>query len=386
MARARRSHPRPLRRSTRLAVGAAAAVLAATSLASCRNPPDVLTVSTVATGLASPWDLGFAPNGDLFITERAGRIDLRVAATGELRTLASPTDVVVGGEGGMLGLAVDPGFAANRRIYTCFQSNKDTTPDVRLVRWQVNAASTALTNRTELVTGLPTVTGRHTGCRPRFGPDGYLWVGTGDAAVAANPQSPTSLGGKVLRVDTNGAAAPGNAPAPFDPRIYSYGHRNVQGVAFGPTGKAFSIEHGTDRDDEVNLLVSGANYGWDPRPLSGPVFYDESRPMTDTVRHPGARAAVWSSGNPTIAPSGGTFLTGPQWAGWEKGLAMAVLKGNQLRVIGLDDTEEVFAQEWTAVTDRGRLRVAVQGPDGNLYLTTDANPGSVLKVVPTDTP
>ena len=108
----------------------------------------------------------------------------------------------------------------------------------------------------------------------------------------------TSLGGKVLRVDTNGNGVPGNAPAPFDPRIYTYGHRNVQGIAFSPGGKAYSIEHGTGRDDEVNRLVAGANYGWDPRPLSGPSFYDESRPMTDTARHPGARAGGLVVGRP----------------------------------------------------------------------------------------
>ncbi len=110
------------------------------------------------------------------------------------------------------------------------------------------------------------------------------------------PQSPTSLGGKVLRVNTSGQGVPGNAPAPFDPRIYTYGHRNVQGIAFSPGGKAYAIEHGTGRDDEVNRLFAGTNYGWDPRPLSGPLFYDESRPMTDTTRHPTARSAVWSSG------------------------------------------------------------------------------------------
>ena len=157
-------------------------------------------------------------------------------------------------------------------------SNRSGSLDVRLVRWRMNAAVTALTDRTDIVTGIPVSTGRHSGCRPRFGPDGRIWMGTGDAAMPTVPQSPTSLGGKVLRVDTNGNGVPGNAPAPFDPRIYTYGHRNVQGIAFSPGGKAYSIEHGTGRDDEVNRLVAGANYGWDPRPLSGPLFYDESRP------------------------------------------------------------------------------------------------------------
>jgi glucose/arabinose dehydrogenase len=208
-------------------------------------------------------------------------------------------------------------------------------------------------------------------------------MGTGDAALPTVPQSPTSLGGKVLRVNTNGNGVPGNAPAPFDPRIYSFGHRNVQGIAFSPGGKAYSIEHGTGRDDEVNRLVAGANYGWDPRPLTGPLFYDESRPMTDTVRHPGARTAVWSSGNPTIAPSGGTFLSGPRWEGWDRSLAMAVLKDHHLRVLKLSTTGTSVTDQWVRVTDRGRLRVAVLNPtNNNLYLAVDADPGSILRVVP----
>ena len=218
-------------------------------------------------------------------------------------------------------------------------SNVGGSLDVRVVRWRVNNAVTALGSRTDIVTGMPVnttgQTGRHSGCRIRFGPDGNLWVGTGDAATGTVPQNPTSLGGKVLRVNTDGQGVPGNAKPPFDPRIYTYGHRNVQGIAFDKDGRAFSIEHGTGRDDEVNRLVAGANYGWDPVPPGGGAGYDESQPMTDFTKFPNARKAVWSSGNPTIAPSGGTFLNGSQWAGWDGALAMAVQKDQHLRVLAL---------------------------------------------------
>jgi glucose/arabinose dehydrogenase len=356
-----------------------APLLAASLLSACA--PKV-TVATVLGGLHRPWDLAFTPTGGLVFTERGGPIRLLTPA-GTLRTLADPADVVAQGEGGMLGVAVDPAFSTNRRIYTCFMSNRSGSLDVRLVRWRINAASDALVERADIVTGMPVSTGRHSGCRPRFGPDGRLWIGTGDAAMPTVPQDPQSLGGKVLRVDTNGAGVPGNAPAPFDPRIFSYGHRNVQGIAFTASGVPYSIEHGTSRDDEVNRLVAGGNYGWDPRPLSGPLFYDESRPMTDTVRHPGARPAVWSSGNPTIAPSGGTFITGTEWQSWNGGLAMAVLKDHHLRVLKLNASGTAVANEWVRITDRGRLRVAVQHPtNGLLYLLTDADPGSILRVRP----
>jgi len=322
----------------------------------------------------------------MFFTERAGKVRVRTTS-GDLRILADIPDVVVAHEGGLLGIAVDPNFATNRRIYTCLLSNAGGAVDVRLVRWRVNNAVTALGSRADIVTGMPVnqsgQLGRHSGCRPRFGPDGRIWMGTGDAATGSVPQDPTSLGGKVLRVDTDGHGVAGNAKPPFDPRIYSYGHRNVQGIAFSPGGKAYSIEHGTDRDDEVNRLVAGANYGWDPRPTGGGSGYDESQPMTNLAKYPNARRPVWTSGYPTIAPSGGTFLHGSRWAGWDRALAMAVLKDEQLRILAFDRDGTAVSQQWVRITDRGRLRVAVQGPDGNLYVAVDSDPGVIFKVTPT---
>jgi glucose/arabinose dehydrogenase len=357
------------------------AVAPAPVQAAVSGPAPGLSVSTVLSGLHRPWDLAFTPGGGMLFTEKAGAIRFRHARGAFVRTLADPADSIVMGEGGMMGVAVDPGFRSNRRVYTCFLSNRAGSPDVRVVRWRMNDAVTALTERTDIVTGIPVTSGRHSGCRIRFGPDGYLWVGTGDAASPTVPQSPTSLGGKVLRVTTSGLGVPGNAPAPFDPRIYTYGHRNVQGIAFSPGGKAYAIEHGTDRDDEVNRLFAGANYGWDPRPLAGPLFYDESRPMTDRTRHPNARSAVWSSGFPTIAPSGGDFVRGSHWLGWDRSLAMAVLKGQQLRVLRLNSTGTALDAQWVRITNQGRLRVAVMHPtNGVLYLATDADPGRILRV------
>jgi glucose/arabinose dehydrogenase len=351
----------------------ALAVLLAAGTA-CRVEPR-LSASTVVSGLSNPWDIGFGPGGQMYFTERAGRINVLVG--GQRRVLAAPADVRAVGEGGMLGLALDPAFATNRRLYTCFVSTAGGTPDVRVARWVVNAAATGLTNRVDILTGIPAnPTGRHSGCRPRFGPDGFLWVGTGDAAIGTNPQNPQSLGGKVLRITGAGLPAPGNLGAPFRPEIYTYGHRNVQGLAFAADGKAYSIEHGPDRDDEVNLLVGGSNYGWDPVP-----GYNEAVPMTDLGKFPNARPAIWSSGFPTIAPSGGAILSGSQWAGWDKALAVAVLRGQQLRVIGLTPDGRGAEIEWTRIQDRGRLRVAVQGPDGALYIATDSPQGEIFRVV-----
>lgn len=350
-------------------------------LASCRVEPAPLAVTTAVGGLDHPWDMAFLPGGgQMVLTERVGRIG--VVVNGQRRVLATPTDVVAQGEGGMMGIAVDPAFRTNRRIYTCLMSNRSGGLDVRIARWRVNEALTGLTDRVDILTGIPALSGgTHVGCRIRFGPDGYLWAGTGDATLGPAPQSRTLLAGKVLRITTDGAGAPGNAGGGFRSEVYTYGHRNLQGLAFAPDGRAYSVEHGPDRDDEVNLLVRGGNYGWDPVP-PGDDAYDQSRPMTDLAKFPQARRPVWASGTPTIAPSGATFLTGPRWGGWDGVLAIAVLKGRELRVFGLKGEGTAVAQEWRRVTDVERLRSAVQGPDGLLYLATDANPGAILRVTP----
>jgi aldose sugar dehydrogenase len=336
-----------------------------------------LTVTTVVSGVDRPWDVGFAGTTMIY-TERAGRISAFI--NGQKRLLAAPSDVFRAGEAGMMGLAVDPAFSSNRFIYTCFASTLGGG-DVRLVRWTVNAGFTALTNRTDIVTGMPLhPTGRHSGCRPRFDQNAVLWVGTGDGASGPNPQNPRSLGGKVLRVNRDGSPAAGNPGGALDPRIFSYGHRNVQGIALPPSGGVgVSTEHGPDRDDELNRLVPG-NFGWDP---VGGAAYNEAVPMTDLRKFPGAVPAVWSSGVPTQAPSGATFLSGSRWGDWNGAVAIALLKGRKLLVVGLD-AQGRFADAGVGIGDQGRLRSAVQGPDGNLYLTTDNGGGAdrIIRVVP----
>ena len=336
-------------------------------------PPSPVAVETWVGGLSIPWDIAFAGTTMLF-TERG--VGIRVVKSDRsVATLTnSPADLVAANEGGMLGLAVDPAFGTNRRIYACFVSNLpgSGTYDVRVARFTVDTGFTTLSDRADIVTGMPVNTtgsaGRHSGCRLRFGPDGMLWIGTGDAAMGTKPQDLTSLGGKVLRVATDGTApspANPNLGAGTDARIYTYGHRNVQGLAFRGSGTPYSVEHGTACDDELNRLVAGANYGWDPVP-----GYDEGRPMTDLGKFPTARSAVWSSGCPTIAPSGATFLSGAQWGDWNGRLAIAVLKNQQLRIVQLDGGGDAVLSTIETLTGYGRLRTPVQGPDGALYVTT----------------
>src|SRR4051812_41663841 len=232
---------------------------------------------------------------------------------------------------------------------------------------------------------MPDVSGRHAGCRLRIGGDGQLWVGTGDAAQGTNPQDLTSLGGKVLRVNVaTGLGSPGN---PFagdananKARIWSWGHRNVQGIVRTPDGTMYTAEQGTDRDDEVNPGSSG-NYGYNPVP-----GYNESVPMTDTAAYPNAVQPIWSSGYPTLATSGLGFLSGNQWKAWNGMLLAAQLKDNTVRVIDPKGPNKGAAATSIPELDHhyGRIRTLQQGFDGNLYVTTSNGGGTdqVLVVIP----
>ncbi len=356
-----------------------AVVAGLVALAACqpvkKTPPGGPTLeidTTFVTGLSNPWDIAFVPGdaGTMFFTQRDGPISVKRGAAPPTQLLANPSGSAPAGEGGVMGIAVHPDFATNRFVYVCYTHADDN----RVVRFLVDDGFTTLGSPTDIVTGIPKNV-FHDGCRIRFGPDGQLWITTGDAGMGTNPQNLSSLGGKVLRVNpADGTPAPGNPALGGDPRVYTYGHRNPQGIAFRANGEVYTTEHGPDRDDEVNLLVAGANYGWNPVP-----GYNQGVPMTAA----GATPAVWSSGSPTIAPSGATFVTGPQWESWNDALVVAVLKAQRLQVFPERGGTLDFANP-TVVPMGVRLRSAVQGPDGSLYLATDvgAGGGAIWRVVP----
>jgi glucose/arabinose dehydrogenase len=339
--------------------------------------PD-LDVIPFISGLDKPWDIAWLPDGTVLVTERPGRLNVYVDGVNAQPLIVAPADVVANGEGGMMGLEVDPEFAANGYIYVCMASSMDGDTDVRLVRYTLATPNgDGVVGRTDIVKGMPYSSGRHSGCRPRFGPNGYLWVGTGDAAEGSRPQDDDSLGGKVLRIDRDGKAAPGN---PGGGLWFSKGHRNVQGMAFrSGDDLGVSAEHGPSIDDEVNLLVAG-NFGWDPGPGPG---YDESGPMTDLGKFPDAVEAIWSSGSPTLALSGATFIEGDSWGAWNGVLAVAALKASHLHIYFVTSQGEVTS-DFRVIEDEGRLRSPRQGPDGLLYITNDGtgSGGKVLQVTP----
>ncbi|WP_097194682.1 PQQ-dependent sugar dehydrogenase [Blastococcus aggregatus] len=319
-----------------------------------------LAVEVVADGLDNPWDVVEAPDGTLLVDERAGGFTA-VLPDGTVREVrADLDDLFVDGETGLMGLALDPAFEGNRRLYSC---QGDRAGSIQVVAWTVAPDWSSLTRVADpLVGGLPLneTSGRHGGCRLEFAPEGALLIGTGDTASGDVSQDPDSLGGKVLRAD----------PATGEVEVWTLGHRNVQGLAVRPGGtQVFSVEHGPDRDDEVNLLREGANYGWDP---DGGGSYDESVPMTDPDI-PGAVPAVWSSGSPTLATSGATFLDGAAWGDYDGVLVIGLLKAQGVLALRLDDAGEVVEQFLVPELDGtyGRIRSLRSGADGALYVTTD---------------
>jgi glucose/arabinose dehydrogenase len=333
-----------------------------------------LEVDVVLDGLDHPWDVVQAPEGTLLVGERGGGFTA-VLPDGGVRPLqADFGDLYARGETGLMGLALDPGFTENRRLYSC-QGSTDG-PSVEVVAWTVDDAWSAATRVADpLLGGIPVngESGRHGGCRLAFAPDGALLVGTGDTAAGELPQDPASLAGKVLRVDPGTGAAD----------VLTLGHRNVQGLAVRPgTDQVFSVEHGPDVDDEVNRLEAGGNYGWDP---DGRGDYDESVPMTDPGI-PGAVPAVWSSGDPTIAPSGATFLDGEAWGTYDGLLLVGVLKDTGVLALRLDEQGDVVEEfRIPELEDAyGRIRAVEQGGNGALYVTTDNGGGEdvLLRVTP----
>ncbi|MGZ4612969.1 MAG: PQQ-dependent sugar dehydrogenase, partial [Kineosporiaceae bacterium] len=335
-----------------------------------------LDVQVVASGLDHPWDVAEAPDGTVLFDERGG--GLTVVRPGERpqKVAAEFGDLVARGETGLMGLVLDPGFAQSRRFYTCQGVQHGNTAAIQVVAWVLDLGSADATRVADpLVGGIPVnqQSGRHGGCRLRFDPTGALLISTGDNAVGRNAQDRGSLAGKVLRVDaTTGRPAADN---PFldgaggaSPYVFTYGHRTVQGLAVRPgTTQIYSVEQGTYRDDEVNVLRAGANYGYDPNGSGG--SYDESVPMTDRGI-PGAVPAVWSSGNPTIATSGGTVLAGAQWGAYDGLMLLGVLKGQGILALRLDAAGTLRQQfrlpEFEGT--HGRIRTVQVGPDGALYV------------------
>ena len=357
--------------------------------------------TVVISGLSEPWDLAFAPDGAMLFTEKCRGLSVRTP-DGTVRRLFGTagsslevTDFFCQGQSGMLGLALDPGFAENRAVYVYMAANMGKIKTNCVVRLTVDKTYTTVMNRKNIVTDIPFKqslnwwgrAGAHSGGRIRFSPfDGYLHVTTGDNHNGPLPQDLSRLGGKVLRIDRDGKAAKDNqTPFGGDPRIFTYGHRNIQGIAFRPgTGRPFACEHGPGHSDEVTPLAAGGNGGWDPAPTKGvscPSDYcgytsnnpaGIPTPMTDLTRFPNALKPSWNNRGVSEGMGPCVFLTGPQWKAWEGRLAVGFLRGARIELLHMDAAG--MTTQTTTVPDlpSERMRSLVLGPDGAIYVAIDA--------------
>ncbi|MGH3361551.1 MAG: PQQ-dependent sugar dehydrogenase [Nocardioides sp.] len=344
----------------------------------------MLRVTREVTGLTLPWDVQPIGGGRLLLTER-NSARLLVAEDGVTREVDFPSsEVWVSGETGLMSLEVDRGFTENGRFYTC-QGGTTTSGghDVRVVAWRLDDAATRAERIRTLLSGLPATSGQHGGCRLLITRGGTLLVGTGDAAVGTNPRNRTSLGGKTLRLDPlTGAPWPTNPWVDAENRrkryVLTYGHRNVQGLAQRADGSLWSVEHGSYRDDEVNRIRKGGDYGWHPVP-----GYNERVPMTDHSLPGRQYAARWRSGNPTVATSGAAWVRGRKWGDLNGTLAVACLGGERLIFMRFDASGTL---RWTRtrLRDFGRLRSVSVAPNRDLLITTSNGSGgdAVLRVSP----
>ena len=352
-------------------------------------------IETVTAGLMRPWAAEWLPDGKtLLVTEREGR--LRVVQSGTLRmdvVEGLPDDLLASGQGGLLDIAVHPDFAKNRWVYLTYSAGTPKANRTKLARAKINRELTQLSDL-EVLFQVNRIKsgGQHFGSRLLWLPDGTLLMSIGDGG---NP--PTKLDGRYIRENAQDLAAhlgktvrmtdDGTVPAdnPYagdddpktDPYIYTYGHRNIQGMTLRPgSQEIWATEHGARGGDELNVLSKGANYGWPKVTYSREYFGPR---ISDRTTMEGAQdpKVVWT---PCIAPSGLTFYTGSEFPDWQGDLLAGGLVLKQIRRVQFDDDGKIVGQ--TKLQFEDRIRWVEQGPDGGIYVLTDEVDGELFCIVP----
>jgi aldose sugar dehydrogenase len=309
-------------------------------------------VQVLAENLDVPWAIDIAEDGRLFFTERNGRI-LAIDKNGSL--LSDPVayiNVMQNGESGLLGLALHPNFTENHLLYVYHTYSNDSAAVLNQVLMLTEKDNKIVESKV-IIDNIPAAD-RNDGGRIKFGPDGKLYIATGDARQPELAQDAGSLAGKILRLNSDGSIPEDN---PFEGSpVYSYGHRNIQGLAWHPvTGELYASEHGLEGNDEINLINPGSNYGW---------------PIEDCNADKFEKPVVCF--NPAIAPAGMTFAAS-DILGYQNDILLATLKAQHIRLIDLESDNES-----NILTGFGRIRDVIEASDGSLYFTTSNKDGRAV--------
>jgi glucose/arabinose dehydrogenase len=335
---------------------------------------------TLTRALEQPWGMAFLPDGRMLITERPGR--LRIFANGKLEAapVTGVPKVYAGGQAGLLDICLHPAFASNKVLYLSYIAGSDRQSVTSVARAEFGDGG--LTNVKTIFEAQPGASGQYNlGSRIVFDRDGLMYVSTGDRFQMKRAQDLGDLAGKIVRLKDDGSVPADN---PFvnkkgaRPEIFTWGHRNPQGLALHPvSGKIWEVEHGPKGGDELNILKAGANYGW-PLATHG-INYDGSK-ITDHASLPDMEDPLrwWV---PSISPCGLTFYTGDRFPGWTGSIFTGALSNRALFRIEVDG-EKYVGEERLLVDRLPFIRDVRQGPDGFLYLVTEADDGGLYRLEP----
>jgi aldose sugar dehydrogenase len=340
-------------------------------------------VETVAKDLENPWGLAFLPDGRMLVTERPGRLRV-VAADGRVSpALTGVPAVAASRQGGLLDVAVDPEFAANRVVYITYSEPRDGGNGTSVARMRLNDEATGVTDVRVIFRQTPSHNGGlHFGSRIVFDRTGAMFVALGDRyQLSEQAQNRANSVGKIVRIARDGsipADNPGRSREGWLAPVWSIGHRNIQGAALHPvTGKLWTAEHGARGGDEINIPEAGKNYGW-------PVITygrDYSGAKIGEGTHKAGMEQPVFYWDPSIAPSGMAFYTGDRFPGWKGSVLIGALAGGVVARMTLDG-EKVVAEERMFANTGNRFRDVRQGPDGFVYLLTDHRDGRLLRLKP----
>ena len=357
-----------------------AALALAGAVAFSSQATEDVTVNELASGLDHPWGMTFLPTGEVLITERSGQMRAFQFGSGLSAPLKGVPKVVANNQGGLLDVIADPDFSSNQTIYFCYSRPTEGGSSSSVASATYTAGE--LKNVKDIFIADSVVdNGFHFGCRLAFDSENDLYVALGDRyKYMKEAQNTDNHFGKIVRIEKDGSVPKDN---PFTdgeaPEVYSYGHRNIQGLTVHPdTGEVWAMEHGPKGGDEINLIEAGNNYGWPV--ITYGIDYNGDI-ISDKTHQEGMEQPVlyW---NPSIAPSGMTFYKGDVFKAWQGDLLVGALKFRHLRRISFNDKGEPESQTEYLKDRNERIRDVEVGPNGFIYVLTDEDNGKLLQVMP----